>query len=71
MILDLNHYLCESLILFTLFDQSHAKCLDSLVLAAYLISVLNYLLLKGLYLELLLVNSCLELKLHIGDLVLM
>lgn len=71
MILDLHYYLCESLILFPFFDQGHAKCLNGLVLAADLISVLNYLLLKGMYLELFLVNSCLELKLHIGDLVLM
>ncbi len=46
MILDLNHHLCESLILFPLFDQSHAECLDGLVLPADLISVLDNLLLQ-------------------------
>ena len=71
MILDLYDHLCESLILFPLFDQSHAECLYSLVLSADLISVLDYLLLQGMYLDLLLVDSCLEFKLHIGDLVLM
>ncbi len=46
MILDLHHHLCESPILFPLFDQSHAECLDGLVLPADLISVLDYLLLQ-------------------------
>lgn len=71
MILDLHDHLGESLILFTLFNQSHAECLYGLVLPADLVSVLDYLLLQGMYLDLLLVDSCLEFKLHIGDLVLM
>ena len=71
MVLDLYHHLCESLVRFPLFDQSHAECLDGLVLPADFISVLDHLLFQGVYLDLLLVDSCLESKLHIGDLVLM
>jgi hypothetical protein len=66
MILDFNNHLCEALVLFPLFNESHTQSLYCFILSLNLISLLNYFLFELMNLLIFSINFCLKIELHIN-----